>query len=207
MRGPRTAAALGLIGFVLPAAASSSFASVSSRTSARDLAAPTGLKGFALNYDEPTRHTFPDQPAFAWSPTANAQHYEFQVARSTSFRDSSIVYENDALPSPTAAIPVTLPWVSGQGRGYGFEARVRAVTDAGATPWSRSFGFDMRWPHIPTPLPAPDGLLRWTPVVGADGYEVWELGLTGTGATQVFDKWVTTQTNVLDERDWYTFHA
>ena len=52
MRGPRTAAALGLIAFVLPAAASSSFASVSGRSSARDLAAPTGLKGFALNYDE-----------------------------------------------------------------------------------------------------------------------------------------------------------
>jgi hypothetical protein len=56
-------------------------------------------------------------------------------------------------------------------------------------------------------LPSPDGLLRWTPVVGATQYEVWEMGITGTGALTQVDKWVFSQTNVLDERDWYTFHA
>ncbi|MDX6503028.1 MAG: hypothetical protein QOE29_153 [Gaiellaceae bacterium] len=207
MRAPRIAATLGLIALVIPAAASSSLASAPSRTASARLSAPLGLKGFLLNYAEPTRHVFPTEPAFAWSPSPNAQHYEFQLARSSSFRESSIVYENDALPSPTSSVPVTLPWTTGSGSGYGFQARARAVTQNGTTPWSAAFGFNVRWPNIPTPLPSQDGLLRWTPVVGASGYEVWEMGITGTGATQIFDKWVFTQTNVLDERDWYTFHA
>src|SRR5437763_50592 len=153
MRAPRIAAALGLIALLLPAAASSSFAS---HTGGK-LDAPQGLKAFMLRYDEPSKHVFYSQPAFAWAPTPNAQHYEFQLARSTTFRDSSIVYENDSLPSPTAAIPVTLPWVTGQNGGYGFHSRVRAVTADGATPWSADYGFDVRWPNIPTPPPSPDG--------------------------------------------------
>jgi hypothetical protein len=65
----------------------------------------------------------------------------------------------------------------------------------------------MRWPNLPAQLTAPDGLMRWTPVVGATAYEVWEIGLTGTGATVSTGKFVLTTTNVADERDWYTFHA
>jgi hypothetical protein len=205
MRGPRIAAALFVLVLAVPAAASSSFASTRGGTPA--LAAPTGLKGFQLRYDETTKHVFADQPSFAWAPSPNAQHYEFQVARSSAFRDSAIVYETDGLPSPTSTIPVTLPWASGQGTGYGFYARVRAVTANGTTPWSTSFGFNMRWPNIPAQLTAPDGLLRWTPVVGANAYEIWEIGLTGTGAKFSYDKFVTTTSNVADERDWYTFHA
>src|SRR3954454_13053486 len=205
MRGPRIAAALALLALALPAAASSSLTSAHGDTPG--VAAPTGLKGFQLRYDERTKHVFSTEPAFAWAPAPNAQHYEFQVSRSSVFRDSAVVYENDTLASPTASIPVTLPWVSGSGTGYGFYASVRGVTDNGTSPWSTTFGFNMRWPHIPTPLSAPDGLIRWTPVVGATGYEVWEKGITGANADFSYDKWVTTQTNVLDERDWYTFHA
>jgi hypothetical protein len=205
MRGPRIAAALALLALALPAAASSSLTSVHGGTPG--VAAPTGLKGFQLRYDEPTKHVFPTEPAFAWVPAPNAQRYEFQVARSSTFRDNAVVYANNTLTSPTAAIPVTLPWVSGSGTGYGFYARVRAVTDNGTSPWSANFGFNMRWPNIPTPLTAPDGLIRWTPVVGATGYEIWEKNITGANSDFVYDKWVTTQTNVLDERDWYTFHA
>src|SRR3954447_3731004 len=205
MRGPRIAAALFVIALAVPAAASSSLTSVHGGTPS--VAAPTGLKGFQLRYDETTKHTFSDQPAFAWAPSPNAQHYEFQVARSSAFRDSAILYESDGLPSPTATIPVTLPWGSGQGTGYGFYARVRAVTANGTTPWSASFGFNMRWPNLPTQLTAPDGLMRWAPVVGANAYEVWEIGLTGTGAKAGTSKIVLTTTNVADERDWYTFHA
>jgi hypothetical protein len=204
MRGPRIAVALVLLALAVPAAATPTLLSA---TRSADLAAPAGLKGFLTRYDEPTRHVFASQPAFAWGPSANAQHYEFQLARSSSFRDSAVLYENDTLPSPTASIPVTLPWVSGSGAGYGFYARARAVTATGTTPWSVSFGFNVRWPSIPAPLTAPDGLLRWTPVPGANGYEVWEIGITGTGAKSVFDKFANTSTNVIDERDWYTFHA
>jgi hypothetical protein len=205
MRGPRIAAALALLALALPAAASSSL--TAARGGTPGVAAPTGLKGFQLRYDEKTKHVFATEPAFAWAPAPNAQRYEFQVARSSVFRDSGIVYENDTLTSPTAAIPTTLPWASGSGTGYGFYARVRAVTDTGTSPWSTTFGFNMRWPNIPAPLTSPDGLIRWTPVVGATGYEIWEKGITGSNALFTYDKWVLTQTNVLDERDWYTFHA
>src|SRR4051794_11927436 len=121
MRGPRIAAALLFVALAIPAAAGSSL----SASSAPKLTAPKGLKGFMLNYSEAERHTFPSEPAFAWAPAPNAKHYEFQLSRSTSFRDSAIVYQNAALPSPTASIPVTLPWVTGRGSGYGFLARVR----------------------------------------------------------------------------------
>jgi hypothetical protein len=204
MRGPRIALALGLLALALPAAAASSLHGTPASTG---LTAPTGLKGFMLRYDEPTKRTFPYEPSFAWAPSANASSYEFQVARSSTFRDSAVLYDNDTLLSPASNIPIGLPWASGNGTGYGFYARVRAVTDDGTTPWSKPWGFNLRWPNIPTPLPSPDGLLRWTPVNGADGYQVWEIGIDGTGATTAYDHIVSTVTNVLDERDWYTFHA
>ena len=69
----------------------------------------------------------------------------------------------------------------------------------GATPWSANFGFDMVPPPAPTPLPSYPGLLRWTPVEGADAYEVWLVDVLG-------GKMETVRTNVLDEREFYTFH-
>src|SRR5438046_1071541 len=49
----------------------------------------------------------------------------------------------------------------------------------------------------PSPLPSEPRLLRWTPIEGADGYEVW---LIDAGKTEVV------YTNVLDVREFYTFH-
>jgi hypothetical protein len=67
----------------------------------------------------------------------------------------------------------------------------------GATPWSDSFGFDMTAPAPASPLASVPGLLRWTPVDGASAYQVW---LIDTG------KIPWTRSNVLDEREFYTFH-
>ena len=52
-------------------------------------------------------------------------------------------------------------------------------------------------PAPPSPLPSYPGLIRWTPIPGADAYEVW---LVDTGKVEYV------RTNVLDERDFYTFH-
>ena len=53
-------------------------------------------------------------------------------------------------------------------------------------------------PHAaPTPLPSYPGVLRWTPTEGADGYEVWLIDI---------GKIEYVRTNVLDEREFYTFH-
>jgi hypothetical protein len=55
----------------------------------------------------------------------------------------------------------------------------------------------MRWPETPTPLSTYPGLLRWKPVDGATGYDVWLLD-----ARKVF----SVNTNVADQREYYTFH-
>src|ERR671934_170987 len=49
----------------------------------------------------------------------------------------------------------------------------------------------------PKPLPSEPGLLRWTPIEGADGYQVWLIDIP---------KMEVVFSNVLDEREFYTFH-
>ena len=99
------------------------------------------------------------------------------------------------LRMPAVAVDVALPWFTGQP--YALYAHVRAITSAGPSRWSSVFSFNMRWPSVPEPLPSQPGLVRWTPVEGATGYQVWypQVG-------KVF----TTTTNVADEREFYVFH-
>jgi hypothetical protein len=61
----------------------------------------------------------------------------------------------------------------------------------------------MRWEDTLVPLPSKPGLVRWTPVGGATGYEVW---YGGRGPSEYVNKIVQTHTNVADQRDVYTFH-
>src|SRR5207302_6028022 len=76
-------------------------------------------------------------------------------------------------------------------------ARVRAIKRSASTPWSAPFGFDMEPSAPPKPLPSEAGLLRWTPIEGADGYQIWLIDIP---------KMEVVFTNVLDEREFYTFH-
>ena len=122
-------------------------------------------------------------------------HYEFQLSTSGSFQDSGIVFSDTSLTSPVVAPALTLPWITGTP--HALYARVRAVLDDTSTDWSGAFGFDMQPPPPPTPLPSYPGLLRWTPVDGAVGYEVWFVDIPKT---------IHVTTNVADEREFYTFH-
>jgi len=162
--------------------------------------APTGLHGFLLRADEPKRDSFSRTPAFAWNPVAGAVSYQFQISTSSTFRDSGLVYEDpqdskSKLTSPVAAPRLTLPWITGSP--HALYARVRAIFQEGTSEWSTPFGFDVAPPAAPKPLASAPGVLRWTPVPGADGYEVWFVDANKTEATF---------TNVLDEREIYTFH-
>lgn len=188
-------------------------------------AAPTNLKAFLLRPDERASHEFSRTPAFAWTPVKGALRYEFELATSTRFSGSAIVWTNvvddvpdaDAAPAtgsagateaapaasvysllktPAVALDVALPWITGNP--YALYAHVRAITKNGPTRWSTPFGFNVRWADVPRdqPLPYP-GLMRWTPVDGATRYEVWLMG-----ARRVF----STTTNVADARDLYLFH-
>lgn len=161
---------------------------------------PTGLHAFLLRADEPKRDSFPRTPAFAWNPVAGAVGYQFQLSTSSAFRDSGLLYEEpkdskSRLTSPVVAPRLSLPWITGSP--HALYARVRATFQDGTSEWSTPFGFDVTPPPPPKPLAAAPGVLRWTPVAGADGYEVWFLD---SGKSEVV------YTNVLDERDVYTFH-
>jgi hypothetical protein len=158
-------------------------------------AAPTGLKGFLLRADEPVRTAFPRTPSFAWHPVSGAVRYEFQLSTSSVFRENGILFSEGNLTSPAVSVPLTLPWITGSP--YSLYARVRAVLDRTITPWSKAFGFNLRWETLPKPLPSYPGLLRWTPIEGAAAYQVWFVDLP---------KIVSVYSNVVDEREFYTFH-
>jgi hypothetical protein len=170
------------------------------------LTAPTGLHGFLLRADEPAASAFHRTPSFAWAPSPGAIGYQFQISTSSTFRDNGIIYNSSALTTPVAAPALLLPWITGSP--HALYARVRATVSTGAgtdvTPWSGGYGFDVTPPPPPTPLPSEPGLLRWTPIEGADSYQVWLVDARTTAVPT--GKKETVRTNVLDERDFYTFH-
>jgi hypothetical protein len=157
--------------------------------------APSSLKGFLLRANEPVTHDFPRTPSFSWQPVRGARSYQLQLAKTATFGDGSVFWRLASLHSPTAAVPLTLPWMTG--KPYAVYARVRAVVGKSATPWSAPYGFNIRWSSSPSPLPGYPGMSRWTPVEGATGYNVW---FTDIG------KVVGTRTNAVDHREFYSFH-
>jgi hypothetical protein len=164
-------------------------------TSSAGVARPTGLHGFLLRADEPRTTTFNRTPSFAWTPVPGARTYQFQLSTSNAFRDNGILYSNGSLTTPVSAPTITLPWITGSP--HALYARVRATLDDAVTAWIDAYGFDVVPPAPPKPLPSYPGLLRWTPTPGADAYEVW---LVDIGKSEIV------RTNVLDERELYTFH-
>lgn len=159
--------------------------------------APGNLHAFTLRADEAVTHTFAQTPSFAWSPVRGAASYQFELATSKKFSDNAIVWSGKAIKTPATALPLSLPWVTGNP--YSLYAHVRAITAKGVSAWSQPFGFNMRWPTVPAPItPAYPGLLRWNTVPGANGYMVWMLDNV--------NHWFTTRTNMADEREYYTFH-
>ena len=162
-------------------------------------AAPRHLHGFLLRADEPAEDSFARTPSFAWDPVGGAVRYQFQLATSSTFRESGLVYTAANLTTPVAAPSLTLPWITGNP--HALFARVRAIKRSSATPWSAPFGFDMEPNAAPKPLPSEPGLLRWTPIEGADSYQVWFIDINNPTA-----KMEDVFTNVLDEREFYTFH-
>ena len=169
------------------------------------VAAPTGLRGFLLMATEASTTTFHRTPSFAWHPVPGAVRYELQLSTSETFRENGILYDVSNLKTPVAAPNLTLPWITGSP--HSLYARVRAFVGCGcatkAGSWSAGYGFDVVPPAVPTPMSSFAGLLRWTPVAGADTYEVWLIS-SQNGVTT--NKIVTVNTNVLDEREFYAFH-
>jgi hypothetical protein len=168
------------------------------------LTPPTGVHGFLAEKTDDDA-SFSRTPSFAWNPVRGAAKYELALSTSPLFSSSGLVWNDASLTSPVAAVPISLPWITGTP--HSLYARVRAISAGGSVgPWSGSYGFDMRWADdgVPSPLPAADGLIRWTPVDGATAYQVWFLNtnIMGSGKSKIFQ----TTTNVADEREYYAFH-
>ena len=177
------------------AAALAAALAVALPTAAAHAAAPQNLHAFTFRADEAVTHTFARTPSFAWNPIPGATRYEFELSTSRNFTDSGMVWSGQ-MKSPAAAVPLSLPWITGNP--YSLYAHVRAWTRQGVTPWSAPFGLNMRWPAVAKPLtPSYPGLLRWNKVPGASGYQVWLLDVGRS---------FTTRTNMADEREYYTFH-
>jgi hypothetical protein len=170
-------------------------AGAATRSQTAALKAPQRVHGFLLRADDPSQDTFTRTPSFAWNPVAGAARYEFQLATARTFASGALLARKKTT-APVASLAISLPWVTGTP--YSLYARARALApDGSASPWSELFGFNVRWSSLPTPLTTTPGLVRWTPVDGATSYEVWFLE-----PHAVF----RTQTNVADEREYYTFH-
>jgi hypothetical protein len=167
------------------------------------LAAPAGMRAFLLRADEPLVASYPRTPSFAWTPYDGARSYDFELATSRKFDESTIVWSSNGSPRvPAVAVPVALPWMTGNP--YALYAHVRALTPKGLTRWSAPFGFNMSWTSVPNQLlPDAPGLVRWTPVEGATSYQVWFVNLVVNAG--VTGKVITTRTNVADEREYYTY--
>ena len=163
---------------------------------------PTGLRAFLLRADEPLAHSYSRTPSFSWRSVAlRGGHYQFQIAVSKSFQDGTLVFKDMSVAQPAETVPRQMPWMTGSP--YALWAHVRWISKDGtkATPWSVPFGFNLEWAagEVPAQMPAPEGLVRWTPVDGATAYEVLYPDLVPAVSFQ-------TSTNVADEREFFTFH-
>ncbi len=159
--------------------------------------APQALKPFLLRADEAPKREFSRTPSFSWLPVRGAIRYEFELSKNQAFTEAGIFWSDDKLKSPAVSIPVALPWLTGSP--YALYARVRAITAAGVTTWSGSYGFNVRWGNLPQQLPSDPGMSRWSVVQGATSYHVWFV--------DVFPgKVVATKTNAVDHREFYSFH-
>ena len=159
--------------------------------------APQGLKPFLLRADEAPKREFSRTPSFSWLPVRGAMRYEFELSKNQEFTEGGIFWSDEKLRAPAVSIPVALPWLTGDP--YALYARVRAITAAGVTGWSRPYGFNVRWGNLPQQLPADAGMSRWSVVQGATSYHVWFV--------DVFPgKVVATKTNAVDHREFYAFH-
>jgi hypothetical protein len=179
--------------------------SAGAASSHQTLAKPVGLQTFKQRKNDARRTafapmpTFNRTPAFAWSRVRGAAHYEFELSTSKDFdAENGLVWSGQTGFVPTMSVPVALPWSSGEPHSASFYWRVRATNGSAVSQWSDSAPMRMGFTDENDGVPqqnskdVPAGLIRWTKVDGATGYQVWLLNVKKT---------VSTITNVADLRE------
>lgn len=165
-------------------------------------APPTGLRAFLLTPSETPAAFYPRTPSFTWNPVHEpGGRYEFQLATSRSFTDSSVLFDYPGLKIPVVAVNHQLPWMTGNPDALWARVRWSSAGGKDVTQWGKPFGFNMRWANgdVPQQESAPVGLVRWKPIEGATRYQVL---YTDFHPTVAFE----TTTNVADEREYFTLH-
>lgn len=207
------------------------------RTDRVPAAAPQGLKAFLLRTDEApkdefNRTPFNRTPSFAWLPVNGALRYEFELATSRSFSESSIVWSNadDELAettTPTAGSGSASAPTGGTGttaaeklKALYANLRSPAVSIDVALPWITGSPYAL-YAHVraltnegPTRWSEPFGFnVRWKSIPRDlnsphPGLVRWS-PVEGATAYQVWlfgaKKTFMTTTNVADARDLYDF--
>jgi hypothetical protein len=195
------------------------------------LAAPTGLRGFLLRPNESVTHTFPRTPAFAWNPVRGAACYEFELATSRTFQESTLVWSNVPTTARAGKFcgPVKFTMFTAQ-IGEDEETvqketvlpaiRIPALSINLTLPWFTGKPYAL-YAHVraittrgPTAWSTAFGFdMRWeelpVPMQGRPGLVRW----TPVEGATAYDVWypdirkvVRTHTNVADERELYIFH-
>jgi hypothetical protein len=193
---------------VLAAVAATVPVASGSRAVDAELPAPTGLKTFMTTLGEPRTTAvagipeFARTPAFAWTPVRGAKRYQFELSTSPATSNAGftaangLVWSSTTLQIPATSIPVSLPWITGDPASLYWH--VRAVAGKKVSRWSETKPFNMRWAQVPQQLEVTQpGYVRWSPVDGATGYQVWWVKA---------NKVISTNTNVADQREFYAFH-
>jgi hypothetical protein len=195
----------------------------------RPAVTPQGLKAFLLRADEPVKHEFDRTPSFAWLPVRGAIRYEFELATSKSFTESSVVWSNAndefVEPTTTTAAPATpAPTVETAAVKLAKlykNLRTPTVSIDLALPWITGSPYAL-YAHVRaitnkgvTSWSAPYGFnVRWSSVPKDldsthPGLVRWS-PVEGATAYQVWiygaKRTFMTTTNVADARDLYTFH-
>jgi hypothetical protein len=190
---------------------------------------PQGLTGFLLRSDEPVKHEFDRTPSFAWLPVRGAIRYEFELATSKSFTESSIVWSNanDEFVAPTtttttpATTTPTVETAADKLKKLYANLRTPTVSIDLALPWITGSPYAL-YAHVRamtsngvTSWSAPYGFnVRWSSIPKdlnsthpglvrwspVEGATAYQVWLYGAKSTFM------TTTNVADARDLYTFH-
>jgi hypothetical protein len=196
--------------------------------------APKNLQGFLLRPDESVSHTFSRTPAFAWSPVRAATCYEFELATSRTFDESTVIFSNkaDGRRAGKRCGPVRVYDTAAQATDTGAitetktlrmtipAIRIPAVSIDLTLPWFTGKPYAL-FAHVraittqgPTTWSKPFGFnMRWeelpVPTTGKSGLVRWR---PVDGATS-YEVWYPdirrsfrTHTNVADFRELYLFH-
>jgi hypothetical protein len=194
--------------------------------------APQGLKAFLLRADEPVRHEFNRTPSFAWAPVRGALRYEFELATTRTFTESSIVWSNskdelEAAPAAPTATPTSPgaaappPGAEETLRKIYANLRSPAISLDVSLPWITGSPYAL-YAHVRavtrngvTPWSAPFGFnIRWSTIPrDLDSPHPGLIRWSPVEGATAYEVWLfgakrtfMTTTNVADARELYTFH-